>query len=311
MYTILYASDGSKPAVHAAPVVRGLLQGYENARVVGLYVTETLAVPYDVPSDVSAQRENRIAREISKKMNQDLELGGRAFSFYHSHGFAPGTIAHFAEEEDASMVVLGSHGSNSFEDVMLGHTTFQVLHRSDRPVLLVPREFASETFAVRKILLAVDGSPCTRKAIGMTRDLLTHFPDAKATLVYVLQAPHAQLDFSDKETPRQRERAWLGLFQEELLSDSFAAVRDRVRFRVDKGRPARTICKIAEDEQFDIVIMGSRGLGAFDRFVLGSVSRAVAHHIRIPLLVATDRHAVLEQVQEVQSTVHSDYETRV
>ncbi len=55
--------------------------------------------------------------------------------------------------------------------------------------------------------------------------------------------------------------------------------------RIVAGHPAETICRIAEDEKHDLIIMGRRGLSGVSSFFLGSVSDKVTHHAVCPVLV--------------------------
>ena len=50
-----------------------------------------------------------------------------------------------------------------------------------------------------------------------------------------------------------------------------------VKTLVKKGQPADVICSEASEGDYDLVIMGSRGLGSIKEFILGSVSNKVAH----------------------------------
>lgn len=45
-----------------------------------------------------------------------------------------------------------------------------------------------------------------------------------------------------------------------------------------QGNPASVILDFSKKEKFDIVIMGSRGLGKFKELILGSVSSKIVHH---------------------------------
>lgn len=51
------------------------------------------------------------------------------------------------------------------------------------------------------------------------------------------------------------------------------------------GDPAAEILKEAEDGDYDLVIMKTHGMGPTKRFMLGSVTNKVVHHIKKPILV--------------------------
>jgi len=51
------------------------------------------------------------------------------------------------------------------------------------------------------------------------------------------------------------------------------------------GSPAAAIVEFAESEGCDLIVMGSRGLGSFKEFVLGSVSHNVVQHAKAPVLI--------------------------
>ena len=55
--------------------------------------------------------------------------------------------------------------------------------------------------------------------------------------------------------------------------------------RQETGYPADVIVRIADSERFDLIVMGSRGMGAIKSFLLGSVSDRVVHHAHCPVLI--------------------------
>ena len=59
----------------------------------------------------------------------------------------------------------------------------------------------------------------------------------------------------------------------------------RVRAFVKGGQPARTIVKFAEDHEADLIVVGSRGIGDVEGFLLGSVSHKVTSLASCPVLV--------------------------
>lgn len=54
---------------------------------------------------------------------------------------------------------------------------------------------------------------------------------------------------------------------------------------IGMGNPADFICKVADEGDYDIVILGSRGLGGFKQLILGSVSNKVAHFVKKSVLI--------------------------
>jgi len=56
--------------------------------------------------------------------------------------------------------------------------------------------------------------------------------------------------------------------------------------RLEHGQPADKLIQLAKDESFDLIVIGSRGLGSIARFFLGSVSDKVSHHATCSVLIA-------------------------
>ncbi|MFS7908491.1 putative universal stress protein A family [Helianthus anomalus] len=50
------------------------------------------------------------------------------------------------------------------------------------------------------------------------------------------------------------------------------------------------LCKAVEEMHFDLLVVGSRGLGAIKRALLGSISDFCAHHSKCPILVVKPPH---------------------
>lgn len=71
----------------------------------------------------------------------------------------------------------------------------------------------------------------------------------------------------------------------EGLRELFAGRKVPFRFRGEDGTPVSTIVAIARQEHADLIVLGSRGMGGFRSFLVGSVSDGVLHHAHCPVLV--------------------------
>ncbi|HWT49824.1 MAG TPA: universal stress protein, partial [Mycobacterium sp.] len=103
-----------------------------------------------------------------------------------------------------------------------------------------------------------------------------------------LIALHAWIDVVASELP---ELDWPAMEAqaERSLAESLAGWQERypdvtVHRLVVRDRPAQQLAEMAESAQ--LVVVGSHGLGGLTGMLLGSVSNAVLHSVRIPVIVA-------------------------
>jgi len=59
----------------------------------------------------------------------------------------------------------------------------------------------------------------------------------------------------------------------------------KARTFLEIGLPTETIVDFCQEKDCDLIIMGSRGLGAIKQLFVGSVSNYVLHHAGCPVLV--------------------------
>lgn len=65
----------------------------------------------------------------------------------------------------------------------------------------------------------------------------------------------------------------------------------KITSEVIQGQPGQVIVDEAENWGADLIVMGSRGLGAWNRLLLGSVSNAVVHHAKCSVEIVRRRAA--------------------
>lgn len=136
----------------------------------------------------------------------------------------------------------------------------------------------------QKILVAMDGSKCARKAFEKALEM-AKTSDGTLTIVHVLQLPptmgHGKKLAADVETFFRRDaKLFLAEHAEEAVMKGV-----KVDMVLSKGNPAQGILHAAESADADVIVIGSRGLGGVKGLMLGSVSHAVVQHASVPVLV--------------------------
>lgn len=191
-------------------------------------------------------------------------------------------INRLAEENNCSLVVIGSRGATAFRELLLGSVASAILHHSTRPVLVL---------RVNSGALA-DGTFCEPPACDFREHVLfpTDFSDnaehayrsvqaiagtgaRRITLLHVL-AENVGNEAHDLAKAR------LARMQKDLL----ALGASDVQLELPQASAKHEIVARVRQKKYDLVVVGSQGQGLVPGAVLGSVSHAVAYQAVVPVL---------------------------
>ncbi|MCZ8537835.1 universal stress protein [Paenisporosarcina quisquiliarum] len=135
----------------------------------------------------------------------------------------------------------------------------------------------------QKILLAADGSNHSVRATGEVIKIASLNPKAIVTVVLVADYSQAKSDVlhsgSSVELDMKRRKKLLPV--EELLKNA------NINYRVEilHGVPGPAIVEFANKQNYELLVIGSRGLNSLQEMVLGSVSHKVVKRVECPVLV--------------------------
>ncbi|HKT35798.1 MAG TPA: universal stress protein [Nitrospira sp.] len=184
-----------------------------------------------------------------------------------------------AASMSADLIVVGTHDHSRVAELVLTSVSHRVLLHATQPTLLVK----GQAKPVRRILIAIEG----RTDAAKISDWLIRHPfrtpmeavvlTAMPMLPVLEQSPAAAYTSWSEEVTRQAE-AFVRSCAAQLAPPQFTSSS-----RVIKGDPVTVISDAAKD--FDLVVMGSHGREGLDRFLLGSVSHAIVHHVSSPVLL--------------------------
>ena len=192
-------------------------------------------------------------------------------------GDAPDAILRTADEVEADLIVVGTHGRSGLDRLLCGSVAESVLQRSSRPLLVVRQTDVSRTEKpIRIVLHPTDFSVRSRPALGVAWALARSH---RARLVLLHAAPG---DLGS-------ERAELARLKEQ--SDRAGLVVS-VETRFGRGEPVTEILMAARDLGCDLIVLGSHGRTGFERRMLGSVAELVIREAPCLTLVVKDAPGV-------------------
>lgn len=134
----------------------------------------------------------------------------------------------------------------------------------------------------QKILVALDGSKNSIRGLNQAIYLARQC-QAIITGIYVIpRAPHPAF-----RSPRYPEKPRLQGAQNIMDFAKRYCAQNGIMFeqKIVFGDTGYTIVKFAKDKNFDVIIIGARGMSAIKEVFLGSVSNYVLHKTKLPVLV--------------------------
>ncbi|MGB9029895.1 MAG: universal stress protein [Acidobacteriaceae bacterium] len=198
-------------------------------------------------------------------------------------GTAADCILSFAEREDVSLIVMGTHGFRGADRIMLGSVTEAVLRKASCPVLVVHNEpqkplavpRGPDEVQLHQILCCMDFSPFANDACEYALSLAKEYK-ATLTLVHVLDGwitrPHRG------ESIRQAEEQLEKFFPAKSIQG--CSVHAVVRHGAAYNEIGHLACQI----NADLIVMAVRGRNTLDDKIFGSTTYRVIQLGDCPVL---------------------------
>lgn len=286
--TILVGVDDTEAAERALAWLESAQPGRKGARVIVANIQPPPLVAWPAPGMDRVAVEAALlqrGREITEPLAARLQGAGSTVRL----GSTAEALLRAAGDIGASLVVVGTRGQGLLHGFALGSVALRVAHASPVPVLVVPPMARALPVpdAMRRVLLAVDGSEASERAadaVRMARDWLGRIETRVAhvqeplTLLEAMLAPHADLV---RQWSRRTGEAAVAPVRRRLEAAGIPA-----SLELAAGDPAATILRLAREYGCDLIALGSRGLGAAHHAFVGSVALKVAAHAGVPTLIA-------------------------
>lgn len=187
------------------------------------------------------------------------------------------------EADESSVIVMGSRGHGRLAEVFIGSVSQHIAHHAPCTVVVVREPSNPDE---KTVVVGVDGSAGCGPALDFAFDYASRkgFP---LRAMYVSERALARIG-RGQERPMTPE--------DEALASAEPVINEALKPYVDKysdvavhkelvsGSVVRTLADASEHAA--LVVVGSRGRGAFESLLLGSVGQGLLHHSRCPIAIA-------------------------
>jgi nucleotide-binding universal stress UspA family protein len=204
-------------------------------------------------------------------------------------------ILRIAEDKDARLILIASHGTSAEGPWLLGHIAAKVLRATKRPVMLI-RECAREAALeqrklLHRILVPLDGSEIGEAALCYAVALAKKTAAEIALLevfepVKAVGATGISYNIPDDESVRKSLLSYLDHIAGPIKNEDL-----KVSTTVLFGKAADNIVEYAEKNGIDLIALSTHGRSGLGRWVFGNVTDKILHTGNAAVLVA---HAATE-----------------
>jgi nucleotide-binding universal stress UspA family protein len=235
-------------------------------------------VAKDLFQDLRAHAEQQLQEFVRSHTRDGIELESTV-----REGATTEQILAFAEAHAVDLIVMGTHGQQGFDHLLLGSVTEKVLRKARCPVLAVRKpshnfvapENGNDPIHLRKILFATDFSRHAERALDYALSLAREY-EAELTLLHVLEEIPPSWDLSTATADV------VSRLEKPIPVEARDWCTPKPRMRI--GRPYQEIVRHTLETETDLVILGVRGRNALDLALFGSTTQRVIHQAPCPVL---------------------------
>lgn len=276
------ASPDSKNAAQvichlAEPPILDVLNVVDEDALKHAYISPTMPADY---LDTYRREVTEVAEQVLHEMKAELEPHCRHIRLIADSGDAAEGIIQTAEESHADLVIVGQRGMTATPSFLLGGVSQKVATYAPCSILVVKEPMAK----LERILVAVDGSEPAHKAV----EFLSGGPFkglAQVTIVTVWPSGRSERWGMPARSELSQMVEDKGQELLRNIAGECAGYSYKITTELLHGDPAFAILDAAARHEAQIILIGSRGVKAIKRFLLGSVSEKVLVHAPCSVLI--------------------------
>lgn len=216
---------------------------------------------------------------------QSLNLDPSQVSSILRQGDPKDVVCKVADEIDADLIIMGSRGLKRLQSILSNSVSQYVFQLSSRPMLLVKDDIYVKR--INRVMVAMDNSDAAKHCLSLALFLLRDIQGGQLILANVNTDLRGKSSELNEVTPEKNS----------VLAAAVAeAERQGVKTRCfsSSGKPGEEICRLAEELNVDLLLLGSpdrrpsvaKSFVDIDRLIGASLSDYVRVNATCPVLLA-------------------------
>lgn len=216
---------------------------------------------------------------------QTLNLDPSQVSSILRQGDPKDVVCQVADEIDADLIIMGSRGLKRLQSILSNSVSQYVFQLSSRPMLLVKDDIYVKR--INRVMVAMDNSESAKRCLGLALFLLRGIDGGQLILANVNTDLRGKSSELNEVTPEKNSVLAAAVQQAE---------REGVKARCfsSAGKPGEEICRLAEELNVDLLLLGSpdrrpsvaKSFVDIDRLIGSSLSDYVRVNATCPVLLA-------------------------
>jgi nucleotide-binding universal stress UspA family protein len=266
---------------HAEEMLKNLkeIPSIQSAKVTILHVVQAQSTA----ATMTAKWEN--GGKILANAIQTLNLDPSQISSILREGDPKDVVCQVADEIDADLIIMGSRGLKRLQSILSNSVSQYVFQLSSRPMLLVKDDIYVKR--IKRIMVAIDNSDSAKNCLKLALFLLRDIQGGELILANV------STDLGGKKL----QKTEVNSDKNPVLAAAVAEANKqgiKSRSYISSGKPGEEICRLAEELNIDLLLLGSpdrrpsiaKSFVDIDRLIGSSLSDYVRVNATCPVLLA-------------------------
>ena len=222
-------------------------------------------------AEVKYDRETRLQQLVDEYKDVCYRFSDEpiAMSIEVKDGPPTESILNMAEENGFELIIMGTKGATGLEEVLLGSITASVIEESHVPVLAIPE--GAQFSGLKKVVYATDFDANDVEVLDSIKEMADVF-GAEVTCLHI----NTQMELVEEKRQKMN-----------VLKANTYPQASNVRFQILEGRGVESsLQQYIEQNHVDMVAVMPQKRGFISNLFHRSISKKLAYHTQIPLMVA-------------------------